>query len=152
SGQARYYGIDVSSTAAGASVAFNDSGTNVYGNTFEVSLNNAASGDVTFNGRSNFGASSLMVFTTYVIIVNDGAVLTSTSGGFSFGANGQLTPTHGNFRGVSVFGSIQSTGSGDILLSGRGGDANTNGVGQAIRKDGLFITGSISTASGKIAL
>ncbi len=138
-------GITINDAGSGTAVTFNDSGTNAYGNNFNIALTNAGAGAITFNGNSTFGAFNLQATTTHNIAVNAGAI-TSSSGNITLQANQQATPTTGNFNGISVANSsIQSTGTGIVTLQGKGG--TTNGYGVYALNNASIIGGSGSTGT-----
>ena len=141
-GLARYTTVDVVDSATGTSVAFNDSAANSYSSNFGVTLSKGSAG-ITFNGTSNFAAGTLSARTDQAIIVN--GTLQSTSGAITLSANQQATATAGSFVGVNVVGTVQS-GSGDILIQGRGGNTGTFQI-------GIQVTGTVkTTGSGKVTL
>src|SRR5207245_2177264 len=80
-GMAQYgTGINITDAGAGATVTFNDSGPNAYGNHFNVALSNAGAGALIFNGNSSFGPFNLQASTTLNILVNNGSNLSSGDG------------------------------------------------------------------------
>jgi hypothetical protein len=164
-------GIRVSDTGAGSSVTFNDSGASSYANNFTIALTNAAAGAISFNGKSSFGAFNLQAATTFNILLNNGAALTSSSGNLTFRANQQATPTGGSFTGITLNNAaIKSTGAGVISIQGTGGAAGGHGVlvsgstitggtgpatisGVAAGSNGVFLSsGTISSAGGDVAV
>jgi hypothetical protein len=120
-GLTRYSAIRVADGAAGTAVSFNDSGANAYSDAFRVVLDNGSNG-VTFNGSSSFGANALRVQTDRDIRVNGGATVSTSNGGITFEANLQAAAAAGDFSGVLVAGTVTSTGTGNLVFRGRGGN------------------------------
>ncbi|MDA1016747.1 MAG: hypothetical protein O3A00_20105, partial [Planctomycetota bacterium] len=70
--------INVTDSGSGAAVTFNNSGANAYGDSFNVTLDNATPGAVTFNGTSQFtGSAGLSVVTAGNILLNSSPITTS---------------------------------------------------------------------------
>ena len=149
----------------GASVAFKDSTTNSYDDSFSVALTNAAAGPVAFDGTTRFtGPNALSAATTASIVANPNSSITTASGGITLSANQQATPRTGPFVGIDVNGATVQSAAGAVSLAGRGGTTGTNNVGVAIRAGGkvqetgaapalISITGSANDgASAAIAL
>jgi hypothetical protein len=65
-------------------------------------------------------------------VVDVYGVVQSENGKLTVEANQQIAPTNNNFSGVNVLGAIQSTGSGDISIKGRGGNIFGNNHGVAV--------------------
>ncbi|MBK7393706.1 MAG: hypothetical protein IPI64_10470 [Chloracidobacterium sp.] len=74
--------------------------------------------------------------------------ITAVNGGITVEANQQLTPTAGNFRGVTLnTGSLLTTsGTGNILVSGKGGNDVATGSHR-----GVFLTGGSITSTSAVA-
>ena len=74
------------------------------------------------------------------ILVNAG--ITTTNGNLTLSANQQSTPTSGNFIAVNISGAkVQSTGTGVVSVSGRGGDDGSGSqIGVSISGAGATIT------------
>ena len=113
----------------GTRVTFNDSGANVYSDSFIVNLSQdtdvgaGESRSVLFLGASSFGAGSLHVTTLRDIVVGEFAptTLSTSSGGISLNANTAGT-TSGSFNGIALyFATVTSSGSGSVELNGTGG-------------------------------
>jgi hypothetical protein len=148
SGLARYSLIRVEDSAAGASVAFNDSGLNAYSDAFQVALDGGSAG-VAFNGASIFGANALSVQTDRNITVNGGATVSTSDGGITLEGNLQAVPTAGNFQGVRSLGTVTSTGSGNLDLRGRAGDDAATGFHVGVNVLGGVVS---SAGTGKITI
>src|SRR4029077_17078110 len=104
-------GITIFDTGVSAAVTFNDSGANAYANNFNVALSDPSVGAISFNGKSSFGSSNLQLTTPLDILLNSGALVSSTSGNFVLQANQQATPTSGSFAGVTMNNAtLQTTG------------------------------------------
>jgi len=131
-GQTQFGTIKITDSAAGGSVTFNDSGSNAYGDTFIVELDEAGAGTITFNGTTSFaGGAALSISTSRNIVVSSGAIVKTVDGALTLRANQQSAPTDGDFVGVDVRGTVETTGSGTIQVNGRGGSgtgANNHGV------------------------
>src|SRR5262249_6871585 len=82
-------GINISDSAAGQSVSFDNSDGHSYGDPITVQLSEAAAGSITFNG-SNFFGGGLTAVTTSSITVSSGARL-DTDGGLALTAASNLT-------------------------------------------------------------
>lgn len=83
-----------------------------------------------------------------------GATITSVNGNIYCEANQQATPTSGNFIGIEVTGgAVQISGSGNITLKGRGGNAAgaTLQVGVRIGYIGVG-GGTVTTSTGSITI
>ncbi len=125
--------VKIDDAGASTSVVFNNSGANTYGSSFTVLLDQASAGTITFNGTSSFvGSSAFSATTARNILVNDGATLSTVNGNLTLSANQQATPTSGNFVGVrvgssglSTFGVVSVSGTGQINIAGKGGDSST---------------------------
>lgn len=73
------------------------------------------------------GTGSIGLTTSRNIVVSTGAALSTVDGGISLAANQQAGATSGNFSGISISGSVTTTGTGNIVLKGAGGtDATTS--------------------------
>lgn len=96
------------------------------------------------------GAGAIALTSARDIVLASGSSVSVVNGSATLSANQQMTPTSGNFIGIHVNGgTITTSGTGAVVLSGRGGDdagtANHNGI-------RLTSTGLIqSTASGATA-
>ncbi|MCL4207851.1 MAG: autotransporter-associated beta strand repeat-containing protein, partial [Pirellulaceae bacterium] len=91
------------------------------------SLTGYASGTISLSsGTSDIatsGTGSVSLITARNITLASGSSLTTVNGGITLEANQQMTPTAGNFIGFAANNAvIQTTGIGNILLKGRGGD------------------------------
>lgn len=134
-GLAAYDTVQIADRAGtqGTKVTFNDSGANVYSESFVVTLDqdtavNAGEQSVVFNGASRFEAFGVNVSTTRNIIVGSGARISTTDGAISLSANAAGSAT-GNFVGMTVTSAnITSTGAGAIQLIGKGGSLGGGGI------------------------
>jgi subtilisin-like proprotein convertase family protein len=68
-------------------------------------------------------------------VFNTGSSFEAVNGGIVLAANQQTTATTGSFIGVNLAGSILSTGTGNVTVQGRGGDAAIN--------YGTFVNGGV---------
>jgi len=144
SGLTRYDTIRITDAGANTTVAFNDSGSNVYSDHFSVTLNDAAAGQITFNGASPFaGTSAITANTTKNIVLNSGSSLTTVNGGITLTANLAGT-TSGNFVGIDVNNAtVQVAGAGLLSLNGTGGiSSGLSNYGVHVRAGGQVIGGS----------
>lgn len=82
------------------------------------------------------------------ISVGSGASIRTTNGNLNLSANAAGTTT-GNFVGVDVNGGlVQSTGTGSVSVTGRGGnDAGGNQIGVRVRSDGDILGGTTGLVS-----
>ena len=94
--------LRLTDSATGTAATFNNSGANTYGDTFDITLDNAA-GTITFNGASSFaGAASIAARTSRNISFAGGATLTTANGNIVLEANQQATTSAGDFIGVNI--------------------------------------------------
>ncbi len=134
------------SITGGKTVSFN-------GGTFTSSFDVNSGGTVSFNGVSSVGDFNLKVSTTLNIVVNPQATISSHNGNITLQANQQTNPTSGSFTGIGIYSAtIQSTGSGEITINGKGGDA---GYSEGVAIGGATIIGGmgavdISGSGGEI--
>jgi hypothetical protein len=94
------------------------------------------------------GTGSVSLATNRNITQAANSTVSTVNGGIMFSANRQATPTAANFVGITVNGSISTSGAGNISLSGRGGNANAVGNLYGIWLNGAQIS---STAAGVAA-
>jgi hypothetical protein len=108
------------------------------------------------------GTGGINLTTARDISLVAGSTITTVNGDVSLTANRQATPTAGNFAGVVVRGSITTSGTGSINISGRGGNAasvnNLHGVwidggqvrstGTGAAAGGISLTGTGGTGTG----
>jgi len=109
--------------------------------TISEDVSTGGSGTITVTGNSTAGARNVVVDSGAVVSVVNGALLLDADQG------SQQT---GNFVGISVNGAtLQSTGTGNITLTGRGGDDNGGSqFGIAVTNGGLVTT----SGTGDISL
>jgi hypothetical protein len=86
----------------------------------------------------------------YVVI--GGAAITTVNGNINIEANQQATPTSGNFIGIDATpGALSCTGTGNIILKGKGGNAGGASLQCGVRLGYVGQGGcSVTTASGSI--
>lgn len=148
-GLAAFSDINLSDTAAGVSVDFNDSGANLYSDNFTIELDNGAllPTSVRFSGATHFGAAAKLSATTDSgVRVFAGAALSSTDGDIDLTGNSQANRA-GAFMGIQVSGTVTSTGTGSITLIGTGGNSPADSFLIGVDVDGSVTTtgtGSIS--------
>ena len=101
---------------------------------------------ITIGGTANYvlsGAGHAILTASKSILVNSGGHLATQDGALTLAANQQATSTSGNFKGVSVSGTIESTGTGIVTVLGKGGDDPAgNQVGVIVLGGGLIRGGS----------
>ncbi|MCP4783076.1 MAG: hypothetical protein GY878_05950, partial [Fuerstiella sp.] len=111
-GEVELLGVSSSSTSA-----------STYADTFNIQLDDAAAGTITFDGTSSFtGSAALSAGTSRNIVVN-GRVSTA-NGALRLSANQQATSTASDFTGIVVSGTVEATGTGAVTLTGRAGSAS----------------------------
>ncbi len=131
SGLTRYSTVNIVDGGSTATVTFNTSGANTYTDSFNVVLDHASAGAITFNGATVFaGSNSLSASTAKNIAVNSGASVTTANGNLTLFANQQVTPTAGSFTGLLLTDAlIQVTGTGDVTIRGKGGNSGSSQIG-----------------------
>ena len=108
-------------------------------------------GDTTITVNSTIDASAaasggINLTATQNIVVNSGALIKTSDGSLTLSANQQVTPASGNFIGVSVLGAtVQSTGTGVVTVSGRGGDSGSEQIGVEVASGGVISGGTTGT-------
>ncbi len=150
SGLARYNTVSVVDSGTNSTVTFSNSGGNKYADQFTVLLANASAGAITFNGATAFdGSNSLSASTTKNIVVSSGSSVSTVGGNLTLEANQQSTPTTASFVGINVYNAtVNSTGSGNVLLKGRGGDTGTENHGVQVLLGGFVSGGGTVTVEG----
>lgn len=145
--------LNITDSATGSAVRFNDSGANAYSDNFIVTLDDDPAVDVgeqsvVFNGASNFGAFGLNVSTTRNIVLNSAASIATSSGGITFQANTAATASSGKFAGITVNNNatITSSDTGSIQLTGRGGTTSDFNYGVVLNSGSRVTGGSVGTA------
>ncbi len=78
-GLAAFNTVNITDSASGCAVTFGNSGANAYSDDFNIMLDNSPAGQITFNGASSFGTSSLSASTTAGLVVSSGATVTASS-------------------------------------------------------------------------
>jgi hypothetical protein len=130
-GVAQFDTVHIDDMASNGSVTFNDSGLSFYGDSFEINLDDATAGTISFSGTTAFtGSASLSALTTRNIVASANSVVRTVDGDITLSANMQATTTAGSFAGITVSdGVVEATGSGHLALLGTGGaDNDTVGV------------------------
>ena len=140
-----YDTINLTDSAIGTRVFFNNSTANAYGDHFNVTLDNAPYG-VTFNGASSFtGAFGLSITTARNIDFASGSSLSLVNGNLTLDANTQVVPTAMTSSGIMVNNAtITTTGSGITTLRARGG----NGAASGFFNKGIAVIGGGSITGG----
>lgn len=142
-GLAAFDHVNITDSTAGSAVTFNNSGASAYADHFNVTLDDAAAGAITFSGATSFtGSASLSASTTRNIVVNAGASIATVDGSLTLNANQQGTPTAGTFVGVDVSGLIQATGTGAVTVKGKGGNSGANQHGLRVQAGGDILGGT----------
>ncbi|MEK6262351.1 MAG: hypothetical protein AABP62_27450, partial [Planctomycetota bacterium] len=129
SGLTQYSTVSIIDVGTNSTVTFNPSGANTLSDIFSVVLDDAGAGAIVFNGATAFtGTNSLSVSTSKNILLNSGSSVMTVNGGITLSANAAGT-TAGNFRGLDANNAtIQTIGTGDIVLQGRGGNDVATGL------------------------
>jgi hypothetical protein len=112
-----------------------------------------AVGTISFTGGfdiASTGVAGITLETRRDISVGSGTVISTVDGDITFSANLQPVTTAGNFAGIAIGGStINTSGTGKIMLQGRGGNADSG-------NHGIFIVGVLestgATDGGTITL
>jgi len=100
----------------------------------------------TFSDVATAGNGSLSLTTARNISLSSGASLATVDGHLQISANQQLIATSGNFAGIDATGGlIQVTGSGNLSLAGRGG--NAAGGSQSGVRLGMVLGGATGTVT-----
>ncbi len=115
-GLAAFNTVNLTDSAAGIAVNFNDSGTHNYTNNFTVALSNPAAGPSTFDGSSNFGTSILQVATEGSIFIGAGAALSSSTGDITLASDGTNTALNANGSVISQNGNVTLQATGDLIV------------------------------------
>jgi hypothetical protein len=140
-----YDTINLTDSATGVLINFNNSTANAYGDHFNVTLDNAPSA-LTFNGASSFtGAFGLSITTARRIDFASGSSLSLVNGNLTLDANTQVVPTAMTYSGIMVNNAtINTTGSGITTLRARGG----NGSALNFTNKGIAVIGGGSITGG----
>ncbi len=94
---------------------------------------------------STTGAGTLTVTASQDVVLANGAAVSTADGALAILANQGPTPAAGDFSGINVIGgSVQTTGAGDLLLQGRGG----NDPGTSLHVGVLLQGGTLVQATG----
>ncbi|MEZ6122903.1 MAG: autotransporter-associated beta strand repeat-containing protein [Planctomycetaceae bacterium] len=128
---------EISLTAEGATsdIAVNASVSSIVG---DVSLNADRDVNVLSSGQVTTGGSGIVDVTSARTILIDGGSVQTNSGDLTLNANQQAVATSGNFIGINVLNSaVVQTTSGNIVLSGRGGDTGHGNDGIAVQSSSV---------------
>ncbi|MBO13031.1 MAG: hypothetical protein CMJ68_20030, partial [Planctomycetaceae bacterium] len=141
-GVAQFDTVHIDDMASNGSVTFNDSGLNSYADSFEINLDDATAGTISFAGTTAFtGSASLSALTTRNITVPGNVSVRTVDGDITLSANMQATTTAGSFSGITVANAVvESTGGGRVSLLGTGG-ATSASVGVALTNGSRVIGG-----------
>jgi len=113
---------------------------------------------------STAGTGAISMTTARNILLGSGSSVVTADGNLSLSANHQLIATSGTFAGIEVNGGrVETTGSGDLSLYGRGGNTGDDNIGLKVTGGGQVIGGTsgislitglggISTGSGNIGV
>ncbi|MCA8997684.1 MAG: VCBS repeat-containing protein, partial [Planctomycetaceae bacterium] len=149
---AQYYVVRITDSGAGAAVTFGGSATHTFRDQFQVTLDNSpVDQGVKFVGINDFGDLGLRVTTDTGILVDFGAEIRTNNGDVRLIANPNRN-TARPFDGIVVDGTIETRGTGDILLVGTGGgnvpyqsELSAHGI---IFKDGSRVASTSQSAFG----
>jgi len=87
-GKSVFTTIEITDSAAGGAVTFNNSSTiRTYAANFNVVLDDTSAGPITFHGNSDFSGRNLSASTTNNIVINSGANVSSSGGSISLNAS-----------------------------------------------------------------
>ena len=115
---------------SGGGITFSDSLTLAVNKNLTVTANGTTTGTISLatanSTLATSGTGTLSLTTARNISLATGSSLTVVDGALTLSANQQTTPTTGGFTGIAVAGGIASTGSGPILVEGRGGNSASN--------------------------
>lgn len=102
---------------------------------------------------SNTGTGSIYLNAQREINVNSGAAISVVDGRMQLDANQQPAPTGGNFAGIILSNATLTTsGTGAIVLSGRGGDTGDGNVGILMQNGATIHSTSTAANAGGILL
>ena len=130
---------------AGVKIKIGEAGyTSTFDDAFDIELD--AGADLTWlNGNVYFtGGNGISVTTDGFIRVTDGELKT-VNGNITLSANMQATPRTFNYYGVLVGGTVEATGSGVVVVKGKGGSSNPNYHGIILFAGGRIIGGTTGT-------
>ena len=117
--------------------------------------NDAVAGDIdsiSVGGNANLilsGTGAAALSASRTVMLSAGSSISVVNGGLTLNANQQATPTSGGFEGVNVAGVIQSSGTGNISIAGRGGSGDTNSLRGVVVQSAGLVT---STGTGTITV
>lgn len=159
-GKAALDTIRITDGAAATAVAFADSGGNPYTNDFVIVLDQAST-PVTFQGKSSFGTSSLLVSTLGNILLSgspNAAQISVSEGDIDLSAN-SAGAASGSFTGIRLAAgtssakcSITSTGTGSLHLTGRGVGTAANTYGISVEANAVIQSTAAAAGAGSITL
>lgn len=99
------------------------------------------------------GTGSVSLTTSRNVVVSTGAALSTVDGGIVLTANQQPSATSGNFSGISISGSVTTTGTGNIVLKGTGGTDSTTSLHMGVDVLGGVVRSTATRAdAGKISI
>lgn len=153
----KYDFVSITDGGGNARVVFEDSGTNQYVHHFGVDLSGEStpSNSVVFRGGNHFGNFNITVNSDRAIHLDDGADLTTVDGILWLTAH-NMGDASSSVRGITMNNaSITTMGSGDVILSGRATDLETD----LDHKMGIWMTNasrilstSTSSSAGTISV
>ncbi len=99
------------------------------------------------------GDANIGVVTGRNIVMNSGSSWTTVNGDLIFEANQGLIATAGNFIGIDINGATVATqGSGDLRMTGRGGNSGANNIGVRLTTNANLQSGAAGSNAGRIIL
>ena len=124
---ASFTAVTIDDGSTGNAVTFNSSGANSYVSSFTINLDDASAGVIAFNGNTAFtGTAALSASTSLNLAASSGTLVSVVDGDLSLFANQQASPTLGVFTGIRLdTATLTSSGSGKILLKGKGGTSSS---------------------------
>ncbi len=140
------------SLTTGAGVTFNQSVTMAVNKNLTVSALGTSNGTISLaNANSDLatsGTGTILLTTARNIVLASGASVVTVNGALTFSANQQVAPTSGTFVGVDVNGGlVQATGSGNVSVSGKGGNSGASQTGVRVLGGGDIIGGASGTVT-----
>jgi RHS repeat-associated protein len=99
------------------------------------------------------GDGAVQFTATRNITLASGSSITAVDGDITLSANQQLTPTAGNFIGIDLYGALlKTTGGGNIALTGRGGDTDSDNYGIQLRIGAVVESTAVGATAGAITI
>lgn len=94
------------------------------------------------------GTGSISLTTARDITLASGASVTTVNGNLTLNANQQTTATSGSFVGIDInAASVQSSGTGQVSVLGRGGDSGGSQIGIRVQGGGSILGGTAGTTT-----